>query len=253
MEKYWTKSLFAFIVSLLLSGVLYAQEKSVYGKVIDPQTQKGIANINILNKRNGQIVATNENGDFYLRALKGDSILISTFGYNRKGFLWDGIDKNPVIKEKLQPIMLRELVVEDKRWAELNRDINLLLANPYDSKTLKSKIWRNMLNSNTSQPGIGISIDGLYQMYSKEGKANRKLADLQFQDIKTFYADIKYNKQTVIQITKLPEEEVDAFMKYCKIPQDFILKATDYELTFRILKCLGGFRTSRIVRPYSGN
>lgn len=253
MEKYWTKSLFAFIVSLLLSGVLYAQEKSVYGKVIDPQTQKGIANINILNKRNGQIVATNENGDFYLRALKGDSILISTFGYNRKGFLWDGIDKNPVIKEKLQPIMLRELVVEDKRWAELNRDINLLLANPYDSKTLKSKIWRNMLNSNTSQPGIGISIDGLYQMYSKEGKANRKLADLQFQDIKTFYADIKYNRQTVIQITKLPEEEVDAFMKYCKIPQDFILKATDYELTFRILKCLGGFRTSRIVRPYSGN
>jgi hypothetical protein len=232
----------------LLSFAAVSQERSVYGKVIDASTKKGISTLNILNKRSNQVVATNETGDFYIRAMVGDSIIITSFGYNRKGILWDGKDRNPVLEVKLQPFMLQELVVKDRKLSDLHKEIKDFLANPNDSKAIRNEILKSMLNTNTSQPGIGISIDALYEMFSKEGKMNRKLADMQFQDAKSFYADLKYNKQVVAQVTHLQDEDLDDFMVFCKPTQDFILNATDYELTFKILKCLGDFRNTRIIR-----
>jgi hypothetical protein len=231
---------------LAFSG--FSQEKSVYGKVVDSSTKKGISTLNVLNKRSNQVVATNDAGDFYIRAIAGDSIIITSFGYNRKGILWDGKERNPVFEVKLQPFMLQELVVKDKKLSDLHKEIQDFLANPNDSKAIRNEILKSMLNTNTSQPGIGISIDALYDMFSKEGKVNRKLADMQFQDAKSFYADLKYNKQVVAQITHLQEEDLADFMVFCKPTQDFILNATDYELTFKILKCLGDFRNTRIIR-----
>jgi hypothetical protein len=231
---------------LAFSG--FSQEKSVYGKVVDSSTKKGISTLNVLNKRSNQVVATNDAGDFYIRAIAGDSIIITSFGYNRKGILWDGKERNPVFEVKLQPFMLQELVVKDKKLSDLHKEIQDFLANPNDSKAIRNEILKSMLNTNTSQPGIGISIDALYNMFSKEGKVNRKLADMQFQDAKSFYADLKYNKQVVAQITHLQEEDLADFMVFCKPTQDFILNATDYELTFKILKCLGDFRNTRIIR-----
>ncbi len=238
----------AFIIILISIISAFGQEKSIYGKVIDDVTKKGINTLNITNKRTGQVVGTNENGDFYTRALAGDSIIITSFGYQRKGIKWNGIDKNPVFEVKLQPFMLQELVVRDKKLSDIHKEIQDFLANPNDSKAIRNELLKSMLNSNTTQPGIGISIDALYQMFSKEGKMNRKLADMQFQDAKSFYADLKYNKQVVAQITSLGQEDLDDFMEFCKPSQDFILHATDYELTFKILNCVGEFRNSRIIR-----
>jgi hypothetical protein len=242
------KKIFVFIYLFVFAFSGFSQEKSVYGKVIDSSTKKGISTLNVLNKRSNQVVATNDTGDFYIRAMAGDSIIITSFGYNRKGILWDGKERNPVFEVKLQPFMLQELVVKDKKLSDLHKEIQDFLANPNDSKAIRNEILKSMLNTNTSQPGIGISIDALYDMFSKEGKVNRKLADMQFQDAKSFYADLKYNKQVVAQITHLQEEDLADFMVFCKPTQDFILNATDYELTFKILKCLGDFRNTRIIR-----
>ncbi|MCF8324467.1 MAG: hypothetical protein K9I84_05870 [Leadbetterella sp.] len=242
------KKIFVFSYLFVLAFSGFSQEKSVYGKVVDSSTKKGISTLNVLNKRSNQVVATNDAGDFYIRAIAGDSIIITSFGYNRKGILWDGKERNPVFEVKLQPFMLQELVVKDKKLSDLHKEIQDFLANPNDSKAIRNEILKSMLNTNTSQPGIGISIDALYDMFSKEGKVNRKLADMQFQDAKSFYADLKYNKQVVAQITHLQEEDLADFMVFCKPTQDFILNATDYELTFKILKCLGDFRNTRIIR-----
>jgi CarboxypepD_reg-like domain len=234
---------------VFFSFVLKAQEKSIYGKVLEIGTSKGISNINILNKRSGQIVATNESGDFYMRALPNDSILISTYGYKRVGLAWDGRNKNPIISVKQEAIMLQEVVVIDKKYVNLQKEIAYFLAHPHDSKALRNEILKSMINTHTSQPmSIGVSIDALYDMFSKEGKEKRKLADLQFNDVKTFYADLRYNKQIVAQITHLPEDDLEEFMGFCKPTQDFILTSSDYELTFKILKCLGEFRNTRIFR-----
>lgn len=233
---------------LLLSFSGLAQERSVYGKVMDSTSNSGINNLIILNKTSQQMVSTNSKGDFYIRAIPGDSILIQDFGYNRIGILFNGENRNPVIRTKRQPIMLREIVVVEKRWQELQEEIDDFLDNPQNEGAIRKEILGNLLNSNTSVPGLGISIDGLYELWSKEGKLNRKLADMKHNDIKQFYVDLKYNPKVLIQITQLEEEDIEDFMEYCKPNENFILRASNYDLTYHILNCLKEFRYSRILK-----
>ncbi len=243
MVKYWIKTL--LIGFLSISGVM-AQDKSVYGNVTDTLTRKGVVDISIINVRSGEVVGTNTKGDFYIRARAGDSILIQSFGYNRRGIKWDGRTKNVKLYAKQEAYVLQELVVIEKSTAELNKEIQAFLNNPQDSKAIKNEVLKRMLNTQTSQPGIGISIDALYDMFSKRGKANQKLGDMMSQDVRKFYVNLKYNKNVVASITKLEDDDVEQFMRYCKPSDEFVLLATDYDLTKRLLSCLSDYRYRKI-------
>lgn len=242
------KSFKALIIFLFLGVACVAQERSIYGRVVDSTRHEGINALIIQNTTSGQMVNTNKTGDFFIRALSGDSIVVMDIGYERVGVIYDGQNRYPVIATKTQPIMLKELVVLDKRRGELQNEINEFLRNPQSGGAIREAIVGNLLNTNTSQPGIGISIDGLYELWSKKGKLNRKVADLKYNDVKEFYVDLKYNRKLVAQITKLEDHEIDDFMSYCKQTDDFILRASDYEITSKILSCLKDYRTSRIFR-----
>jgi hypothetical protein len=234
---------------LVCHTVSQAQERSVYGRIIDSTRHEGINGLIVQNKTSGQMVNSNQTGDFYIRAVAGDSLIIMDIGYERAGTVFDGKNRYPVIVSKTQPIMLREVVITEKRWGELQNEINDFLNNPQSAGAIRKEILGSLVNSNTSSPGkIGISIDGLYDLWSKEGKLNRKVADLKYNDIKEFYVGLKYNRRTVIQTTKLEDHEIDDFMAYCKPNEDFILRANDYEITNRILTCLKDYRTSRVFR-----
>ncbi len=240
-----------YCLSLLYIGFLsisstLAQDKSVYGNITDTLTRKGVVNISIINTRSSEVVNTNPKGDFYIRARAGDSILIQSFGYGRKGLKWDGKTKNVQIFAKQEATLLQELVVVEKSTAELNKEILRYLSNPQDGKAIQNEVLKRMLNTQTSQPGIGISIDALYDMFSKQGKANQRLGDLQSRDIRQFYVSLKYNKNVITNITKLQDDDLELFMRFCKPNDDFILLATDYELTKRVLTCLSDFRYRKI-------
>jgi hypothetical protein len=236
---------------LVCSSATNAQERSVYGRIIDSTRHEGINGLIIQNKTSGQMVNSNNTGDFYIRAVAGDSLIVMDIGYERAGTIYDGQNRYPVIETKTQPIMLREVVITEKRWGELQNEINDFLNNPQNAGAIRKEILGNLVNSSTenSTPAVvGISIDGLYELWSKQGKLNRKVADLKYNDIKEFYVGLKYNRKTILQITKLDEHEIEDFMAYCKPNEDFILRATDYELTNKILACLKEYRTSRVFR-----
>lgn len=244
MVKLFKTSLFF----LLLATAAHAQERSVYGRVIDSTRHEGINNLIIQNVTSGQMVNTNTTGDFFIRALPGDSIVVMDIGYERVGTTYDGKNRYPVIATKRQPIMLKEVVITDKRRQDLQAEIDEFLRNPQSGGAIRQEIIGNLLSTNVTQPGIGISIDGLYELWSKQGKLNRKVADLKYNDIKEFYVDLKYNRRLVAQITRLEDHEIDEFMAYCRPGEDFILRANDYDLTNKILQCLKDYRTSRIFR-----
>jgi uncharacterized protein YxeA len=247
MVKYWTN----FLILIFCFGFfsIIAQDKSVYGNVTDPNTKKGIIDVSIINTRTSEVVGTNPKGDFYIRAQAGDSILIQSFGYKRTGIKWDGKNKNVQFFAKQEARLLQELIVREKSTAELNKEILDFLNNPQDGKAIKNEILKKMVNgldARNTQPGLGISIDALYEMFSKEGKMHRNLADLMTQDARKFYVNLKYNKNVVASITKLEDDDLELFMRFCKPNEDFILLATDYDLTKRILACLSDFRYRKI-------
>ncbi len=74
----------------------------------------------------------------------------------------------------------------------------------------------------------------LYGQFSKEAKTKRLMAKLNILDkVRT-----RYNPSVISRITGLKDEkEIQKLMDYCKLQDQFILNATDYELYAAIMSC----------------
>lgn len=236
---------------ILWMGNAFAQKNhTVYGKVVDVDSKKPINSVTVTNGRTKQRAVSNDKGDFFIWAAAGDSILVSSVGYKSAGILWDGKDNSPTIFMKLEAIALPEFVVKEKRIENLEKEIQDFLNNPYGSKEIRQEILKSMSkigsSSDPTQAGgpavASISIDALYELWSKEGKSNRKVADLKMEDARKFYVAIRYNATLVSHLTGLKGEELADFMSFCKLDDDFVLRASDYDLTYEILKCYKEFK-----------
>jgi hypothetical protein len=84
-------------------------------------------------------------------------------------------------------------------------------------------------------------ITALYNKFSKEARERRKLDAYKKQSQVQKLVDSKYNIEVVKNVTKLNEEGAKRFMEWCRFEEDFLIKATAYELTVAMLKCLEEF------------
>lgn len=234
--------------------ISFAQKEwSVYGTILNFENQRPLSGITITNIRTGRIVVSNEKGDFYTRAAEGDSIIASGIGFAPLKVQWDRSLGKLRFGLQQTAISLEEVVVKDKRNETLEREIKNFLDHPENGATLKKNIMGDIISMSGSGglgAGAGISIDALYELWSKEGKTRRKAADLEYQEIKDMYLDLRFNARKVAHITGLEGEELERFMQFCKPGEDFILKATDYELTYQIFQCKKDFQaqSSPILR-----
>ncbi len=237
------KVLLTLCCLIVVFSAIAQKERTVYGQVVDVENGKPINSVTIINKRTKQRAVSNEKGDFFIWAAAGDSLKTIAIGYRGEGIKYDGTSNKPIINMKLDAIALAEVVVIEKRNENLKAEIDAFLRNPGGRTGMRQEIMRNMIQTqNLSQPGIGISIDALYDMFSKQGKSRQKVAEFEMLDAKKFYAELRYNKPWVNYLTKLEGQELDNFMKFCPLTDDFILRASDYDLTYEVFKCFRQFK-----------
>ena len=239
-----THLLISFLFLILANTSVFAQQTYVLGKAIDKVTKQGIPSATVVNKNTKQITRTSDNGNFLVKASKGDSIKISSVGYKNVGIAWDGVTMEPVLEMPQDAIVLQEVTVKDRRLEVVRKQIDELLSAPEASTKLKWKDISNLINTNTSTPGagIGISIDGLYQLFSKEGKTRRKLEAMKQEDLRKLLVEYRYSAEYVSYVTKLKGQELKDFMKFCNLPDNFVLTANDYDLTLEVFRCLDRFK-----------
>lgn len=220
---------------------------------MNAETDRPLSSLMVTNQRTKHVVVTNKTGDFYIRAAEGDSLLISGIGFGRTAIFWDKSVGNPTIGLMQQAIALEEVVVRDKRSETIEREIKAFLENPRNAETMKRDIMGNMVRTSAAGGlggGAGLSIDAMYDLWSKEGKANRRAAELEYQDLRRFYIELRYNKRKVANITNLKDPDLDEFMNYCKLGEAFILEANDYDLTYQIMMCLREFNNTASFPVY---
>lgn len=241
LEVSKTSKVLLFLFLINLSAI--AQKGYIVGRVINKENQKGVPSATVINKNSKQITKTGANGDFFLYVSFGDSIKVTSIGYAETGITWDGINKEPVIEAKPTAIMLGEVVVKTQRPENLRKEIDAFLQDPDWATTMKKNAINRMVGMSPSngQPGMTLSIDALWEIFSKEGKSKRKLAGLQQKELEEYYLNARYNKEYVSYVTKLQGKDLDRLIDFCPLPKDFILRSTDYELTYAILQCYREF------------
>ena len=107
----------AFVLCLLLSGMganLYAQSRTVSGRVIDSRNQKGLPNVSISLKGTNIGTVSNADGNFslYMADCNNTAISFSTVGYTSLSISSDSLaSANNIIRMDRQPVELSEVVI----------------------------------------------------------------------------------------------------------------------------------------------
>jgi hypothetical protein len=235
---------YCLIVLLLLlmagwSGKAQAQGKYVIGTVIDQTTNKAVDRATVVNQRTRQRARTNATGRFFLTLQPGDSLILTSQVYSRVGIRYDGSDNPTIVAKALPPMPYRvvdlaEVTVTAKRYEEVKREIQQILAEPTASKKVTGEQAFDRLAD-----GAGVTL--LYEMFGKRPKSDRKAYVIMQQDRRHALALERF-RLLVDQATDLKGEDVDRFLDFCELDDEFLLKSEDYDLINTIQQLRNRFR-----------
>lgn len=247
MRQFITLFTGLFVLQLIGSRHALAQGRYVVGMVIDQANQNGVDRVTVTNKRTTQRVRTNAAGRFFITALPNDSLIATSQTHFRMGIRWDGSENPVIIISKLPYTVdrtydLAEVTVKAKRYEEVKREIQQLLAEPTASRKVTGEQAFDRMAD-----GAGITL--LYEMFSKEAKGRRKAAVLA-QEYRRQRLAAERMRLLVDQATDLKGVDVDYFVEFCDFPDEDVLQASDYDLINgiqqRLILYKSGRRSSRL-------
>lgn len=211
--------IFLFICS---SWVLKAQDRQVQGIVFDKVSKQRLNRVYIYDTRTHKGVYNNIKGEFTMPAQQGDTLIVALQGY--------GIDTITVQSQNtlifyliptsilLQTVTITDSVMSpDKKLAETRKEYKDIyrIGNTSDLLSIGSG-------------GVGLGIDALYSMLSKQGKNARHLQEIIENDYKDAMINFRYTKSLVSTITSLNGEKLNDFMRQYRPNYYFVLEANDY-------------------------
>jgi hypothetical protein len=199
---------------------LGAQVK-VSGIVKDAETGRGLAHAFVINHRTQNGVFCDNGGKFNIETKTNDSLLISLTGYQfTKVLLSDSMAKSSYfveVKLKVKPIALRPFVVKaPKTFEQIITDL---------AKAEQLKPEATPLVNAVESP-----ITFLYDQFSKEGKARKKIAELRAEDAKMELLRELFTRYMVAKIIDTDENELDDFIRFSGLKNQYTTFDTEYEL-----------------------
>lgn len=258
MPFYWPpdcmkKALLFFLlaVSTTLTGVAQTIRS---GSVIDKVSRKPVALATVQNLTLRRAVTSTESGQFRLTASPNDTLLISCVGYKAERVVVPA-DESELLAEMVQEVkQLNEVVI--KGWTESRFKEEFLKLNIHNNKPVivikaapelvgkqLGNVGRMGYDYKTLAPKMTLKgpVSALYGKFSKEAKNERKLQQFNQAESNKQRYSARLDPVWISRITDLKEERLTAFLKFCKLPETFVLEASEYDLIVAIRGCLKEF------------
>ncbi len=234
--KFW-------VIALLLglhSFHAFSQDKQVQGLVIDQYSKERIARVSITNLASGITYYNDLKGEFKLTALPGDKLVFVKEYYFNDTVQVKNYD-NLIIYLARNSIMLREVTIRDS----LHTPMQQLMATRREySKAYGSNAFNNPFSS-ISGGGVGLSLDAIYNSFSRSGRNAAHLQELIQQDYQQNVIDYRFNRSVVSNVTKLKGTELTEFMIRYRPSYYTVTSDTEYEFITYIRTSLRRYQRAK--------
>jgi hypothetical protein len=200
-----------------------AQSGTVQGFVIDKDSKMRLAKVYIYNATQDEGIYNTTKGEFNIKAAVGDTLFAVLQGYAVDTIVHKG-QKAVYFQLKSLGIALREVAILGKKLTPLEQYTQA--QKEYKYKLDKGKA-KDLLNLGMS--GVGLGIDAIYNLLSKEGKNARHLQKLLERDYKEAIVDYRFRPDYVKRVLHLSDAETEDFMHQYRPSYDFIVNASDYD------------------------
>lgn len=228
--------LIAFIYFFGLSATLYAQTKPVQGVVIDKETKQRLAKVYIYNTRSGDGMYNTTKGEFSTFAVPGDTLVAALSGYGVDTIVFKG-QPAAYFQLKSLGIRLRDVLIREKKLSPQEQYEKTIKEYRYATQRGSSKDLINLGNG-----GVGLGIDAIYNLLSRQGKNARHLQKILEKDYREDMIDYRFTAGLVQQILNIKDPELKDFMQQYRPTYQFVLDANDYAFNLFIRNAYRSYR-----------
>ncbi|MGV3546477.1 MAG: hypothetical protein ACO1N4_05395 [Pedobacter sp.] len=211
--------------SILFLGTLntFAQQKTVPGFVVDKDTKQRLAKVYIYNSAIDTGIYNNNKGEFFAKINPGDTLFAALSGYAMDTVVYRG-QSAIVFQLRSMGIRLKEVSIYGKTKTPQELYKSRLEEYKYKLDRGSSKDLLNL-----GMGGVGLGIDAIYNLLSREGKNARHLQKILEKDYKDQVIDYRYRKDYVMGLIDIKEENVQDFMTQYRPTYQFVLSASEYQ------------------------
>jgi len=213
-----------FLCFSIVSLKGYAQVNPVAGIVFDKESKDRIASVLILNSTTKQSVYNNLKGEFHMNARPGDQLIFTRYDYLPDTIIIKN-NTSLAIYMARTAIQLKEVVIKDTL---LSPEKRLEATKLNYSKIYGSLGYRDFL-SVPSSGGAGLSIDALWNTFSRSGRNADRLKQIIDNDYKQNVIDYRFNRTLVGSITGLKDNRLTDFMQKYRPGYYTTITMSDYE------------------------
>lgn len=223
-------------------------ESTVKGIIIDATSRQPLENVNIVNLNQVIGTATNDKGEFELRAQANDTLHLSYLGFKSIKVKvtndWvDQIEKSTITLTELA-LALEEVVVTGlKLTGYLEVDIKQVnintnyrysisgLSNGYEAGKKQPSAVTKVLGS------IFNPLDFLYNTFSSKGKELRKLKKMKEDDNIRNTLAARFDREMLIALLGVTKVDLDEIVSQCNYSEEFVTTANDLQILDAISEC----------------
>ena len=199
-----------------------AQEKGVSGFVVDKESKLRLAKVYIYNSATDDGFYNNTKGEFLASVKVGDTVFAALSGYAMDTVVYRG-QSAIVFQLRSMSIRLKEVSIYGKQ--KTPQELYKSRLNEYKYQLDKGSS-KDLLN--LGQSGVGLGIDAIYNLLSREGKNARQLQKILEKDYKEQVIDYRYRANYVMGLIDIKENDVQDFMLQYRPTYQFVLTASEY-------------------------
>ncbi|MDQ8005026.1 MAG: hypothetical protein REI64_09530 [Pedobacter sp.] len=209
---------------LFLSALnTFAQQKTVPGFVVDKDTKLRLAKVYIYNSSVDEGFYNNTKGEFSAPVKLGDTLFAALSGHAMDTVVYRG-QSAIVFQLRSMGIRLKEVSIYGK--AKTPQELYKSKLEEYKYKLDKGSS-KDLLNLGMGSVGLGI--DAIYNLLSREGKNARHLQKILEKDYKEQVIDYRYRPNYVSALIDIKEENLQDFMTQYRPTYQFVLSASEYQ------------------------
>jgi hypothetical protein len=247
-----------FSTLMLLGTVALAQapNKASYlfkGRLVDADSGTAVSFAHILNLNKSTITAGKVDGAFTIPVQGGDTLLISRVGYSPLKWAVPTRESMQVVNITMQPLTeeLKEVVIHQMPTEQRFREQFLSLKLPEDKQPdlqvpHPSTVFTPRLDGNIPLASASGLISGFANRFNDKERGRQFTARIKAEESQKAYIATRFNREIAQRITGLEEEEVlNEFMKFCQLPDKFLLESSEYQIHEAVLGCFKEFLAAR--------
>ncbi len=208
-----------FILLFLLVSVGVNAQVLYKGFVYDSSSKAVLTTVRIENLTTHEGTSSNNIGYFEIGANANDYIIFSMVGYKNKIVKVEPNDNGTYksIFLKTAPVMLKGVVIK-KGPTQYQQD-----------SARRASIYQDVFEYE-QQKSVMSPVTSVYQKFSKKHKSLRKFKGQILDMEQQKFIDTRYTKELVTELTKLPDEDAQAFINAYPMEYQFARTASELEI-----------------------